>query len=231
MAVQINGDGLITVDGTSTTQGRVRLAEDTDNGTNYIELTAPALLAADRTITFPDATTTVVGTDTTQTLTNKTLTSPTISGTPVVSGSLLTFLTAQNSTSGTNIDFSGIPSWAKRITVVFNGVTNADALLVQLGTSGGIVNTGYAAYASEGGNSGNATTGFFIRQGTAISGLYTLINISGNIWIGSLAASRGGGNSTVGGGTVTLSGAVTQLRITGNSGSAFTAGSINVLYE
>jgi hypothetical protein len=35
---------------------------------------------ADRTITFPDATTTVVGTDTTQTLTNKTLTSPTVSG-------------------------------------------------------------------------------------------------------------------------------------------------------
>ena len=34
---------------------------------------------ADRTITFPDATTTVVGTDTTQTLTNKTLTSPVIS--------------------------------------------------------------------------------------------------------------------------------------------------------
>ena len=34
---------------------------------------------ADRTVTIPDATTTLVGTDTTQTLTNKTLTSPTIS--------------------------------------------------------------------------------------------------------------------------------------------------------
>jgi len=35
---------------------------------------------ADRTITFPDATTTVVGTDTAQTLSNKTLTTPTING-------------------------------------------------------------------------------------------------------------------------------------------------------
>ena len=42
---------------------------------------------ADRTITLPNATTTVVGTDVSQTLTNKTLTSPTISG-GTVSGTL-----------------------------------------------------------------------------------------------------------------------------------------------
>ena len=35
---------------------------------------------ADRTVTLPDATTTLVGTDTTQTLTNKTLTSPVVTG-------------------------------------------------------------------------------------------------------------------------------------------------------
>lgn len=55
MAVDINGDGLIALGGTSTTQGRVRLAEDTDNGTNYVELTAPASVASNRTVTFPDA--------------------------------------------------------------------------------------------------------------------------------------------------------------------------------
>lgn len=55
MAININGDGLVEVGGTSTTQGRVRLAEDTDNGTNYVELTAPASVTSNRTVTFPDA--------------------------------------------------------------------------------------------------------------------------------------------------------------------------------
>lgn len=55
MAVDINGDGLIALGGTSTTQGRVRLAEDTDNGTNYVELTANAAVTSNRTVTFPDA--------------------------------------------------------------------------------------------------------------------------------------------------------------------------------
>jgi hypothetical protein len=55
MAVDINGDGLIELGGTSTTQGRLRLAEDTDNGTNYVELTANAAVTTNRTVTFPDA--------------------------------------------------------------------------------------------------------------------------------------------------------------------------------
>jgi len=62
MATTIDGNGLVTVGGTSSTQGRVRLAEDTDNGTNYIELTAPASVASNRTVTFADADGTVITT-------------------------------------------------------------------------------------------------------------------------------------------------------------------------
>jgi hypothetical protein len=62
MAVDINGDGLIGLGGTSTTQGRLRLYEDTDNGTNYVEITAPASLTADRTLTLPDETGTIITT-------------------------------------------------------------------------------------------------------------------------------------------------------------------------
>lgn len=62
MAITLEGNGLITAGGTSTTQGRVRLAEDTDNGTNYIELTAPASVTSNRTVTFPDETGTIITT-------------------------------------------------------------------------------------------------------------------------------------------------------------------------
>lgn len=117
MAVDINGDGLIALGGTSSTQGRLRLAEDTDNGTNYIELTAPASVASNRTITLPDATTTVVGTDTTQTLTNKSIAATqltgTIASTQLPAGSVLQVVSATKtdtfSTSGTTfVDITGI---------------------------------------------------------------------------------------------------------------------------
>jgi hypothetical protein len=65
--------GVLSVSATSTTASTVRLYEDTDNGSNYVDLVAPTSIAANRAITFPDATTTLVGTDTTQTLTNKTI--------------------------------------------------------------------------------------------------------------------------------------------------------------
>ena len=70
--------------------------------------------ASDVTLSLPAANTTIVGTDATQTLTNKT-----IQGGAVTSG------TAVASTSGTAIDFTSIPSWVKRITVMFSGVSTS----------------------------------------------------------------------------------------------------------
>jgi len=52
--------------------------EDTDNGTNRVRLTVDAALATDFTLTLPAATDTLVAIAATQTLTNKTLTTPTI---------------------------------------------------------------------------------------------------------------------------------------------------------
>lgn len=62
---------------------KIDLFEDTDNGTNKVTLIAPASVTSDKTITLPDATDTLVGKATTDTLTNKTLTSPIID-TPII---------------------------------------------------------------------------------------------------------------------------------------------------
>jgi len=239
MAVTIDGDGLIALGGTSSTQGRVRLAEDSDNGTNYIELTAPASVGSDRVITFPDATTTVVGTDTTQTLTNKTLGSGL-----VADASLITSGTSQASTSGTSIDFTGIPSWAKRITVMFNGVSlsGTSNILVQLGDSGGVENTGYISTSftitdTPGVVSTSSTAGGVIRcgaNGVTVSGNYVLCLVSSNLWSGSCLFLRDEVNTSMVQSAMkkSLSDTLDRVRITTVNGTdTFDAGSINILFE
>ena len=154
----------------------------------------------------------------------------------------LTSGTAVASTSGTSIDFTSIPSWVKRVTVMFNGVsTNGSSIIqVQLGDSGGIENTGYvagtlSAFDSLAGTS--FTSGFGIRtsNGSTVSysGHMVFTNISGNVWIcsGVLYAAA---NQALGvqAGNKTLSATLDRVRITTVNGTdTFDAGSINILYE
>ena len=208
------------------------------SGTGILSIAAPNT-NTDRTLTLPDATTTLVGTDTTQTLTNKTLTSPTIGGTPTMNASVITSGTAQASTSGAYIDFTGIPSWVKRITVMFNGVsTNGTSdLLVQLGTSGGITSSGYRSSASQGTSSASSTAGFILTASLASAdtsdGIVTISLLGSNAWSASSALANGASNTVrIGAGGVTLGGTLTQLRITTAGGvNTFDAGTINIQYE
>jgi hypothetical protein len=150
--------------------------------------------------------------------------------------------TAQASTSGTSIDFTGIPSWAKRITVMFNGVSTSGTsnLLVQLGDSGGIETTSYLGSAntfntSTGGT--NYSTGFIFSEDVASAsvsyGHMTITNISGNIWVESHTGGQSNSPSTsVGGGAKELSATLDRVRITTVNGTdTFDAGSINIMYE
>jgi hypothetical protein len=66
----------------ASTQDGVEIRGRSGGTNNWEVIITPTTLSADRTLTLPDATTTIVGTDVVQTLTNKTLTSPVVS-TPV----------------------------------------------------------------------------------------------------------------------------------------------------
>lgn len=62
MAVTINGSGVVDVGANASSSAYVRLYEDTDNGTNYVDLIAPSSIASNRVITLPDNTGTVITT-------------------------------------------------------------------------------------------------------------------------------------------------------------------------
>ena len=157
-------------------------------------------------------------------------------------GSIITSGTAVASTSGTSIDFTGIPSWVKRVTVMFSTVsTNSTSnYLIQLITGAStVVNTGYVSavsYGNGGAATAASTAGFIVHGGVSatdsVSGMVFIGNITGNTWVetGNLNASSVG-QFNVSAGTVSLGAVLTGIRVTSVTPDTFDAGSINILYE
>lgn len=148
------------------------------------------------------------------------------------------------STSGTAIDFTGIPSWAKRIKIFFDqvSISGNSNILVRLGTSG-IVTTGYldtSTFSTNGAylTVGSYTTGFPIALNVAaantITGSMELENITGNKW-GCTAISNvinGTYTQTISNGDISLSGVLDSIRVTNANGiDTFDSGSIYVSWE
>lgn len=160
---------------------------------------------------------------------------------PIVSG------TIQTSTSGTSKDFTGIPSWVRRVTVMFNGVSasGTSGWLVQIGgasfETSGYVSSATFTGASSGGTS--STAGFFALPTAAGSGvnIYTgmvtlaLLDSATNTWLHQTVAGlnqSGTIYSVQGGGSKAITGALARVRITTTNGTdTFDAGTINILYE
>ena len=162
---------------------------------------------------------------------------------PNVNGTLnsLTLGTAV-SASGTSVEFANIPSWAKRITVMFSGVsTNGTSnIIIQLGTGSTTYTTsGYlgATTTSTGGTIVNFSTGFMVSGSTTATTVFhgqaVITNLSSNIWTESgILGLSDQTNTRVSGGSVSLTAALTALRITTVNGTdTFDAGTINILYE
>ncbi len=175
------------------------------------------------------------------TATDYTATFPAGTGNVVVAGSssALTQGTVQASTSGTSIDFTGIPSWVKRVTVIFSGVSTngTNNLLIQIGSTS-FTTSGYLGSSTDG-PALTATlfsTGFGVRAGSAAAvfhGTVVISIVTGNTWVaaGTLARSDGAAFISTAG-TIALSGTLDRVRITTVGGTdTFDAGSINIIYE
>ena len=144
--------------------------------------------------------------------------------------------------TGTAVDFTGIPSWAKRITVMLEGVSTSGTspIMVQLGSSG-VKTSGYLGTANgvfDGTPTGvNHSSGFLFSKVTAatylLNGAMTITNKSGNSWVEtSTISSSTTSGIAIGSGSVPMSGSVDTIRVTMLNGTdTFDAGTINIMYE
>ena len=165
-----------------------------------------------------------------------TVTSPTGTLYPLVSGTAVT-------ASGTSVDFTGIPSTAKRITVMCKGLsTNGGSIpQIQIGTSGGIQTSGYIGATWIGNTTNSAYASGYLLSGNFSSNyvlelvcVLTLIDSATGSWMFSLngGLSVAGVVALVGAGSKSLSGTLDRVRITTVNGTdTFDAGTINILWE
>lgn len=152
----------------------------------------------------------------------------------------------QASTSGTAIDFTGIPAGVRRVTVSLSGVSldNTADWIVQIGDAGGVEASGYlggVGHVINGASSSVAlhTTGFSLTNTGAATtvghgiGVLVLMDATTNTWAwSSSVAFSNTAVVAVAGGAKALSATLDRVRITTVGGTAaFDAGNIGLMYE
>lgn len=145
-------------------------------------------------------------------------------------------------TTTTYHDFTGIPSWAKRVTIFANGVstTGASQYLLQIG-SGSILNTGYDSSAWQNNTTITSnTTGFLVTANVVAGNLNngkTTIELMDASAFKYMCSGVGGAVTSgpqvqVHAGSKTVGAAIDRIRFTTVAGTdTFDAGSINIMYE
>ena len=202
------------------------------SGTGDFTIAAPNS-NTDRTLTLPDEAGTVLTTSSTSVVTPAMLTQPLTSGTTVAT------------TSGTSVDFTGIPSWVKHITIMVKdfSTNGASHCYLRIG-SGSVATSGYLSaggYLHSAGGSGitSTTTGFMLNNNIAASVVIhciarlSLLDSSTNSWTFSSSGNRSDFVGLIfGSGSTSLGGALDRVRLTTANGTdTFDAGSINIVYE
>jgi hypothetical protein len=223
--------GTLTGNLTLNAQSDLRLADS--DSSNWVALQAPATVATNLTLTAPAAD----GTADQSLVTDGSGTLSFASRSRLVRGTVVA------TTSGTSIDFTSIPSWVKRITVILYGVSTngTSGVQIQLGDSGGVETTGYSTSgtAITGANTcgiSTFTSGFVMLgslAGATRSGLLTIANVATNVWIASgtfdEASAAAAGHTQ---GFKELSATLDRIRLTTVNGTdTFDAGSVNIIME
>ncbi len=140
------------------------------------------------------------------------------------------------------LPFTGIPAKAKRITVMFSGVSpgGTSPICIQLGVSGTAETADYYGSVNNSVSESLHTNGFRIRNGSGSDnelyhGMVTLTKFStGNIWAcsGNVSLSAASANSFSLSGVKTLAGVLDSIFITTVGGSeTFDAGNVNIAWE
>ena len=150
--------------------------------------------------------------------------------------------TEQATTSGTSWTFSGIPAGVDMVVINWYGFSMSGAITdidVQIGDAGGIETGSYISSAmkfeSDGTRDYNkSTSAFNITQNIAADAIHgtmvlTLEDATNHAWVSTHVFENSGADAIQwGGGSKTLSGALTQLKISGGTGDA---GAVNIMYQ
>lgn len=159
----------------------------------------------------------------------------TIEGT---SGQRMMLMAAKATTAGTAVDFSpadgaGIPSWAKKVTVQFVGVSTNGTSLVQIQLGAGAVQS--SGYSGALGGVAAASSGVPVAGATASdtrTGHIVFTNQSGNSWVASGVTWSASTTVIQSAASVALSGTLDRIRLTTVNGTdTFDAGSVSLLIE
>jgi hypothetical protein len=150
--------------------------------------------------------------------------------------------TANTTVSGsTVIIHTGIPTWAKRVTILYSGLSTngSNPIVIQAG-SGTFKTTGYLGAAAVVEGTTGYTVGFGIGNSNVSSAdlhhgtiVLNLLNPSTNTWIaGGTAARSDAVEAGFTGGAVSLAGALDRIRFTTVGGTdLFDAGVTNIMWE
>lgn len=168
--------------------------------------------------------------------------SATVGGVSILRSALI----ATKNATGNFVDFtaatsSGIPSWAKKVKIIFNNVGTPGIydIKVQLYASNSLVTTGYtssALYLPGGTNpifAGHTTAVWVVGSGasTILSGKCELDIQTSNTWVATGQTQRFNDSACqISSGQIALSGVLTGIRVEATSGT-FDTGSISVYVE